>query len=87
MTADNSDDIQGDNSLGAVGSRPVSDVWKFYTKLYDRRKAMCTICKKDLGGTTNLRNHLSPKHLMFYFLDVENSCDKVQEIVHTRLIC
>ena len=35
MVADNSDDIQGDNSLDVVGSRAVLDVWKFCMKLHD----------------------------------------------------
>ena len=69
MASDKSD-------LGAVGNRTVSDVWNFYKKLHDRRKAMCTICKKEfayLGGTTNLRNHLVSKHSTLYCPDVETT--------------
>jgi len=82
MLADNSDDIQGDNKLDVVGSRPVSDVWKLYTKLHDQRKAICTIYKREfayLGGTTNLRNHLSSKHSMLSSQDVETAMTKCRK--------
>jgi len=61
---------------GASGAKKVSDVWTFYKKLHDRRKAVCTICNKEfayLGGTTNLRNHLASKHSTQYCPDIETS--------------
>ena len=66
--------MASDDKDGAVGNKIVSDVWKFYTKFHDRRKAVCTICKKEfayLGGTTNLRNHLASKHSTLYCPDNE----------------
>ena len=50
--------------------RKISDVWKYFTKTPDKKKAICSICHKELaysGGTTNLRDHLSSKHPLQYF--------------------
>jgi len=79
MAADNSDGIQGDSTLGAVRSRPVSDVWKFYMKLHDWRKAMCTICK--------IRWYKRPPESPL--IETLNALlkEKLQEIIHTTQIC
>ena len=53
-----------------VSSRKVSDVWKYFTKTSDKKKAVCSICQKELsysGGTTNLCDHLTLKHTLQYF--------------------
>ena len=57
--------------------RKVSDVWNYFTKLSDKKKAVCSICRKELaylGGTTNLRDHLTSKHALHYY-----SADKKNE--------
>ena len=51
-------------------NRKISDVWKYFTKTPDKKKAICSICHKELaysGGTTNLRDHVSSKHPLQYF--------------------
>ena len=51
-------------------TRKVSDVWKYFTKTANKKKAICSICKKALaysGGTTNLRDHLSSQHSLHNF--------------------
>ena len=48
----------------------VSDVWKYFTKMADKKKAICSICKKALaysGGTRNLCEHLSSQHSLQNF--------------------
>ena len=58
------------SELSISGNRKVSDVWEYFEKIADTKKAMCRICKKEfayLGGTTNLRNHLTSKHTFHYF--------------------
>ena len=48
----------------------VSGVWKYFTKMADKKKAICSICKKALaysGGTRNLREHLSSQHSLRNF--------------------
>ena len=50
--------------------RKISDVWKYFTKTPDKKKAICSICHKELaysGGTTNLRDHVSSKRPLQYF--------------------
>ena len=50
-------------------ARKVSDVWKYFTKTPDRKKAVCSLCDREFaysGGTTNLRDHLSAKHSLQY---------------------
>ena len=42
-----------------------SDVWQYFTKDKDRKKAKCQLCFKELAyhsGTTNLREHLMNKY-------------------------
>jgi len=61
-------DLNVRGSEDATGKR-VSDVWKHFIKSADRKKAVCTICDKELsylGGTTNLRDHLEAKHALQY---------------------
>ena len=56
-----------------------SDVWKYFERISSERKAKCTICCKILvycGGTTNLRDHLTSKHLLHY--EYEKSDNKTQ---------
>ena len=46
-----------------------SDVWKYFSKDKDRKKATCQLCSKELAfksGTTNLREHLMSKHCGTY---------------------
>ena len=53
-------------------SRKISDVWKCFTKTPDKKKAICSICHKELaysGGTTNLCDHVSSKHPLQYIPD------------------
>ena len=48
----------------------VSDVWKCFTKMADKKKAIRSICKKALvysGGTRNLCEHLSSQHSLQNF--------------------
>ena len=62
-------DSDSSGSGSTSSNRKVSDVWKYFTKLADMKKAVCTICQKEfayLGGTTNLRDHLTSKHALFY---------------------
>ena len=45
------------------------DVWKYFTKTPDKKKAICSICHKELaysGSTTNLCDHVSSKHPLQY---------------------
>ena len=56
-------------SLQSDVSQKISDVWKCFTKTPDKKKAICSICHKELaysGGTTNLRDHVSSKHPLQY---------------------
>ena len=42
-----------------------SDVWNYFTKDKERKKAKCQLCSKELAfhsGTTNLRDHLMSRH-------------------------
>ena len=46
-----------------------SDVWSYFEKVDDGKKAKCSLCSKVLafcGGTTNLREHLTSKHPFQY---------------------
>ena len=48
----------------------VLDIWKYFTKMADKKKAICSICKKALaysGSTRNLREHLSSRHSLQNF--------------------
>ena len=50
-------------------SQKISDVWKYFTKTPDKKKAIFSICHKELaysGGTTNLRDLVSSKHPLQY---------------------
>ena len=64
----------GDSNTGSVHEdttrRKISEVWKYFNKSADKKKAVCSICDKALsylGGTTNLRDHLQAKHPLQYF--------------------
>ena len=60
----------GSSSSSHDVSRKISDVWKYFTKTPDKKKAICSICHKELaysGGTTNLHDHVSSKHPLQYF--------------------
>ena len=64
----------GDSNTGSVHKdttqRKVSDVWKYFNKSADKKKAVCSICDKALSyslGPTNLRDHLQAKHPLQYF--------------------
>ena len=42
-----------------------SDVWQYFTKDKECKKAKCLLCSKELAfhsGTTNLREHLMNRH-------------------------
>ena len=59
-----------DSQSDVSSIRKISDVWKYFTRTPDKKKAICSICHKELaysGGTTNLRNHLSSKQPLQYF--------------------
>ena len=46
-----------------------SDVWSYFEKVEDGRKAKCSLCSKMLtfcGGTTHLWEHLTSKHPFQY---------------------
>ena len=48
-----------DSQSDVSSIRKISDVWKYFTKTPDKKKAICSICHRELaysGGTTNLRN-------------------------------
>ncbi len=68
---------QSESSGGS--NRKVSDVWSYFTKVADMKKAMCTICRKELaylGRTTNLRDHLTSQHALCYNADKKNESKK-----------
>ena len=51
------------------GKRKVSDVWNYFVKKKEEKKAQCKICGKQLayhGGTSNLRDHLTNIHPVKY---------------------
>ena len=42
-----------------------SDIWQYFTKGKERKKAKCQLSSKELAfhsGTTNLREHLMKRH-------------------------
>ena len=56
-----SSSTQSANSLPSLKS----DVWNYFTKDKERKKAKCQLCSKELAfhsGTTNLRDHLMNRH-------------------------
>ena len=56
-------------SCSDSGSRSRSDVWKFFEKKKEIKKAKCTLRGKELafhGGTSNLREHLLKVHPLLY---------------------
>ena len=59
----------GSSSDIATTRKKVSDVWTWFTKLKEEKKAQCRLCDKKLayhGGTTNLRDHLLYVHPLKY---------------------
>ncbi len=63
-----SSSASGDSSSSGSG-RVQSDVWKFFEKRKEAKKAKCQLCNKELafhGGTSNLRDHLSKVHPLSY---------------------
>ena len=58
--------VSGKSTLSADSSAShKSDVWQYFTKDKERKKAKCQLCSKELafhGGTTNLREHLMNRH-------------------------
>ena len=55
--------------LQTDASRKISDAWKYYTKIPDKKKAICSIYLTELAysrGTKNLRDHVSSKHPLQY---------------------
>ena len=51
------------------GKKKASDVWNYFVKKKEVKKAQCKICSKELayhGGTTNLRAHLEKIHPVQY---------------------
>ena len=57
------------SSSGSSSGRVPSDVWKFFEKQKETKKAKCTLCCKELafhGGTSNLRDHLLKVHPLSY---------------------
>jgi len=64
-------------SSGGSGRAP-SDVWKFFEKKKEAKKAKCTVCGKELafhGGTSNLRDHLLKMHPLSYQKPQRGSID------------
>jgi len=67
-------DDSGELNTGTIQEdttrRKVSEVWKYFNKSVDKKKAVCSICDKALsysGRTTNLRDHLEAMHPPQYF--------------------
>ena len=58
--------VCGSSNLSADSSAShKSDVWQYFTKGKERKKAKCQLCSKELvfhSGTTNLREHLMNRH-------------------------
>lgn len=57
--------------LDGYSGHKISDVWKYFTKTTDKKRAICSICQKDLaysGETTNLCEHLSQNIRINIFL-------------------
>ena len=54
--------VSGSSTLSADSSgKHKSDVWQYFTKDKERKKAKCQLCSKEFvfhSGTTNLREHL-----------------------------
>ena len=51
------------------GKKKVSDVWNYFVKKKEEKKAQCKLCGKQLayhGGTSNLRDHLTNIHPVKY---------------------
>ena len=73
-TSDSWDSPVSSSSPGSSGStfssrRPSSDVWKYFVKLKEARKAECKLCLKKLAyhrGTSNLCEHLLKVHPLNY---------------------
>lgn len=73
-TSDSLDSAVSPSSPGSSGStfssrRPSSDVWKYFVKLKEARKAECKHCLKKVayhGGTSNLLEHLLKVHPLNY---------------------
>lgn len=61
-------------------SKAVSRVWSFFKKV-DNSMAHCNLCKKKYkhgGNTTNLQQHLTRKHSIFYTSDMSINREKPQ---------
>ena len=75
-TVDSEDSCQSTSPLVVSPSSRTSAVWKYFGFMKDDHgklvKDSCTICKlcsqkvTHGGGTTNLKNHLQPKHRAIY---------------------
>ena len=71
----------GGDGSGRFGgeSSGKSDVWKYFNKSTDGKKAECKLCSKILayhGGTSNLRTHLQGQHPLKYQRQQESSIEK-----------
>ena len=51
----------GSESSSEISKPKRSDVWKYFKKIDEQKKALCKLCNKDLayqGGTTNVKHQL-----------------------------
>ena len=68
-SSSSSSSTQPISNAGVTPSDGTSDVWKYFKKKKEQKKALCTICNKlyaYCGGTTNLREHLEAFHSVVY---------------------
>ena len=71
----------GGDGSGCFGgeSSGKSNVWKYFNKSADGKKAECKLCSRILayhGGTSNLRTHLQEQHPLKYQSQQESSIEK-----------
>ena len=74
----------GEHGSGRFGgeSSGKSDVWKYFDKSADGKKAECKLCSKVLayhGRTSNLRSHLQGQHPLKYETKQASSTEKGKE--------
>ena len=74
----------GKHSSGRFGGERSgkSDMWKYFNKSADGKKAECKLCLKVLvyhGKNSNLRAHLQGQHPLKYERKQENSTEKGKE--------
>ena len=74
----------GEHGSGRFGgeSSGKSDVWKYFDKCADGKKAECKLCSKVLayhGGSSNLRSHVQGQHPLKYKNKQASSTEKGKE--------